>query len=61
MQMGDLLVRTMLSTSHMGVVEKTHAGFTQLCRRVMRADAPAVRALPAQWLEVPPLCTEARC
>lgn len=48
---GAMQLGLLLALKHNGAVDKTQESFASLCGRLLRSEAPELRALPGGWLE----------
>jgi DNA gyrase inhibitor GyrI len=49
--LGKLFMDMLLSTKHIGAIEKSQVGFQCLCKRLLICNIPELSVLPGQWLE----------
>ena len=49
--MGQLLMKVLLTTRHNGAIEKTFLAFQELCKKVARSPVSSVSSLCSEWLE----------
>eukprot|EP01114_Cavostelium_apophysatum_P016494 TRINITY_DN4702_c0_g1_i4.p1 TRINITY_DN4702_c0_g1~~TRINITY_DN4702_c0_g1_i4.p1 ORF type:complete len:1820 (-),score=442.98 TRINITY_DN4702_c0_g1_i4:21-5480(-) len=48
---GQLFVKILLSTRHVGAIEKSHTAYQVLCEQLMQCKVPALHKLPAVWVD----------
>lgn len=49
---GDTFLTILLSTRHVGAIEKTYLGFQALCEQLLRSSVQELYQLPSKWVEV---------
>ncbi|KAL4568457.1 hypothetical protein LXL04_024070 [Taraxacum kok-saghyz] len=48
---GNHFLEVLMKMKHNGAIDKTRAGFTALCNRLLCSDNPRLSKLPEQWME----------
>ncbi len=51
-QIGDIFLYILLSTRHVGAIEKSYLHFQTLCQRLLQSKIPKIFDLPSVWLDV---------
>jgi hypothetical protein len=49
---GQLFLHILISTRHVGAIEKSYLSFQVLCQQLLQSKVPELFELPAKWMEV---------
>lgn len=50
--MGEQFLHILLTTRHVGAIEKSHVAFQILCEHLMISKVKTLYELPAKWIDV---------